>query len=94
MDEDFKQIFEGLVSTDGPVAINLVEKRDPNLTTHVIKHVLRNGTGVIRKKRTLSTASARTSDENYSGARSVRSRRRTTYYEFRIDRCCLRGLLR
>ena len=39
------------MSTDGPVAINIVVNRDPNPTTHVIKHVLRNGTGVIRKKR-------------------------------------------
>ena len=51
MDDDVKHIFEGLMSTDGPGAINLVVQSDPNPTKHVIKHILRNGTGVIRKKR-------------------------------------------
>ena len=51
MDDDFKHIFEGLFSTDGPVVINLVQNRDPSPTTHVMKHVLRDGTRVARKKR-------------------------------------------
>ena len=111
MDDDFKHIFEEFLSTDGPVAINFVLEHDPNPTTQEIKHFLRSGTGVIRKKlsegysrsknaarmrekrKDPEYASARTSDEDYSGARSVRARRRTDYYEFRIDRCCLRGLL-
>ena len=81
MDDDLKHIFEVILSTDGPETMNLVVKRDLNPTTHVIKHILRYGTGVIRKKqpkgtrgrkikpecgknaRTLSTASARTSEK-------------------------------
>ena len=51
MDDNFKHVFEGLLSTDGPVAINIVQNRDPIPTTHVMKHVLLDGTGVTRKKR-------------------------------------------
>ena len=52
MDGNFKHVFEGLLCTDGPVAINIVQNRDPIPITHIIKHVLTDGTGVTRKKRT------------------------------------------
>ena len=56
MDDDFKHVFKGLLSTNDPVAMNIVENRDPSLTLRVIKYVLPNGTGVTRKKRTCYVA--------------------------------------
>ena len=112
MDNYHKHVFEWLLSNNGPVAINVVENRDPSPTTHVIIYVQLNGIGVGRKSRTkgirgpkmrpvcgrnaraLNTASAKTSGAKDSDPRSACARRRTAYYAFRTDRCCLRRLLR
>ena len=51
MDDDFKHVFEGLLSTDGPIALNFIKDPASVPVEHVIKHVLPDGTSVQRKKR-------------------------------------------
>ena len=44
MDDNFKHVFEGQLSTSDHVAINVVQNRDLSPTTHFIKNVLADGT--------------------------------------------------
>ena len=51
VDEDFKHVFEGFLSTYGPISLNVTKDSALVPVEHVIKHVLPDGTSVQRKKR-------------------------------------------
>ena len=67
MDDNLKYIVGGLLSTNGPVAINTVQKSYPSPFIHVSKHDLPDGNGVTHEKRTegytISENAARTPEK-------------------------------